>query len=152
VGYRPGKEVELRSAVEKVLKGVDPQAPVSPRASAPVSSGVEIQKSAPVPADLWKSNAAAPKMVTLSTSKLNFQATKRVQPDYPTKAAGAQGPVQVQITVSESGKVIEARTIAGHEMLRDAAEQAAMQWEFIPVKVSGAPVKMRGILVFILVL
>jgi hypothetical protein len=44
--------------------------------------------------------------------------------------------------------VIEAKAIAGHEMLRDAAAQAAKQWEFMPVKVSGVPVKMRGVLVF----
>jgi hypothetical protein len=37
-------------------------------------------------------------------------------------------------------------------MLRDVAAQAAKQWESIPVKVSGVPVKMRGILVFIFVL
>jgi cytochrome c biogenesis protein CcmG, thiol:disulfide interchange protein DsbE len=154
LGYSSGKEVELRSAVEKVLKGVDPPAPVSPRPGAPVSSDEEIHKVGPVPPEWRKSNASAPKMVTLSESALSAHATKRAQPDYPTeaKAACAQGPVQVEITVSESGNVIEAKAIAGHEMLRDVAAQAAKQWEFIPVKVSGVPVKMRGILVFIFVL
>jgi hypothetical protein len=33
-------------------------------------------------------------------------------------------------------------------LLRDAAEQAAMQWEFKPSEVSGEPVKMRGVLTF----
>jgi alkyl hydroperoxide reductase subunit AhpC len=49
LGYSSGKEVELRSAVEKVLKGVDPPAPVSPRPGAPVSSDEEIHKVGPVP-------------------------------------------------------------------------------------------------------
>jgi hypothetical protein len=54
--------------------------------------------------------------------------------------------------VSESGKVIEAKAVSGHPLLRDAAEQAALQWEFDPYKISGAtagaPVKMQGILTF----
>jgi len=154
LGYSSGKEVELRGAVEKVLKGLDPPAPVSPRPGAPVSSDEEIHKVGPVPPEWRKSNASAPKVVTLSESALSAHATKRAQPDYPTeaKAACAQGPVQVEIMVSESGNVIEAKAIAGPEMLRDLAAQAAKQWEFIPVKVSGVPVKMRGILVFIFAL
>ena len=58
------------------------------------------------------------------------------------------GPVQVEITVSESGKVIEAKAVSGHELLRDAAVEAAKQWEFKPTEVSGEPVKMQGILTF----
>jgi protein TonB len=81
---------------------------------------------------------------------LGGSATKKVMPHYPIEAkkARAQGTVQVEVTVSESGKVIEANAISGHEMLCDAAAQAAMQWEFKPAEVSGAPVQMKGILTF----
>jgi protein TonB len=94
--------------------------------------------------------APAPKMIRLSTGVLDGSATKKAQPNYPAeaKAAGAEGPVHVEITVSESGNVIEAKAISGHQMLRDAAVRAAKQWEFKPVEVSRAPVKAQGILVF----
>jgi TonB family protein len=135
VGYGPGKEAQLRSAVENVLKGVDPPATAPPRPFAPEAS---------------EANAPRPTLVTISENALNGRAIKKTQPDYPAeaKAARAQGQVQVQITVSESGKVIEATSIAGPEMLRETSAQAAKQWEFTPATISGAPVKMRGILVF----
>jgi len=44
--------------------------------------------------------------------------------------------------------VIEAKAVSGHELLRDASAQAAKQWEFKPAEVSGAPVRMQGVLVF----
>ncbi len=50
--------------------------------------------------------------------------------------------------MSESGKVIEAKAVSGHELLRDAAVEAAKQWEFKPTEVSGEPVKTQGILIF----
>lgn len=153
-GYGPGAEVELRSAVEKVIKSLDPPTPASTRTSAPISleekplNGVDTP--APGAGEGETSNEPASKMVRFSTGVLSGQATKKVTPHYPPEAkkARAQGPVQVEITVSESGKVIEANAISGHELLRDAAEQAARQWEFKPSEISGEPVKTRGVLVF----
>jgi TonB family protein len=132
-GYYTGKEVELRSAVEKVIKGMDPPTPVSTRAG-----GGEV---AITPAST---------MVRFSSGVLSGQATKKAHPQYPVEARRerAQGTVQVEIIVSESGKVIEAKAISGHELLRDAAVEAARQWEFKPAEVSGEPVKMQGILTF----
>ena len=77
-------------------------------------------------------------------------ATKKVQPAYPAiaKAARAKGAVQVQITVNESGEVINARVINGHPMFRDAALRAAKQWRFKPTELSGVPVKAQGTLSF----
>jgi cytochrome c biogenesis protein CcmG, thiol:disulfide interchange protein DsbE len=151
LGYGPGKEVELRDAVEKVLKGLDPPAPSAGGESAlttrPPIAGI---RPAPGAGEGGTSVTPASKAIRLSTGVLNGFAIKKIQPHYPTEAkqARAQGPVKVEITVSESGKVIEAKAIDGHEMLRDPAERAAKQWEFKPSEVSGAPVKMQGILVF----
>jgi TonB family protein len=74
----------------------------------------------------------------------------KVAPVYPAeaKAAGVSGKVQVQVTISEEGKVIEAIAISGPESLREAAVQAAKQWVFKPTKLDGAPVKVQGILTF----
>jgi TonB family protein len=56
--------------------------------------------------------------------------------------------VQVQITISETGEVIEATVVGGHPLLRDAAIEAARQWMFQPTELSGVPVKVQGILTF----
>jgi TonB family protein len=91
-----------------------------------------------------------PKKLKVSGGVLQGNAIKRVQPPYPpiAKAARASGPVQVQITISETGEVIEASVISGHPLLRDAVLQAARQWLFMPTELSGVPVKVQGILTF----
>jgi TonB family protein len=77
-------------------------------------------------------------------------ALKKVAPSYPSeaKAARVSGKVEVQVTISEEGRVIEAVAIRGHELLREAAVQAAKEWVFKPTKADGAPVKVLGILTF----
>ena len=77
-------------------------------------------------------------------------ALKKVAPSYPKKAKAARvsGPVEVQVTISEEGRVIEAIAISGPELLREAAVQAAKEWVFKPTKADGAPVKVLGILTF----
>jgi TonB family protein len=86
----------------------------------------------------------------VSGGVLQGSASKKVQPAYPAiaKSARAQGAVQVQISVNESGEVIDARVINGQPLLRDAALQAAKQWRFKPTELSGVPVKTQGILTF----
>jgi protein TonB len=73
-----------------------------------------------------------------------------VQPQYPpiAKAARASGAVQVQVTISEEGRVIDAAVVSGHPLLRDAAVQAARQWVFKPTELSGVAVKVQGVLTF----
>ncbi|MBS1787997.1 MAG: TonB family protein [Acidobacteria bacterium] len=77
-------------------------------------------------------------------------AVSKVQPAYPAtaKAAKISGPVQVQVVIDEAGKVIEAKAIGGHPMLRAAAVQAAKQWTFKPTQLSGIPVKTQGVVTF----
>jgi TonB family protein len=94
--------------------------------------------------------AEAPKQISVSGGVLQGSAIRKVQPPYPpiAKAAKASGAIQVQILVSETGEVIEANVISGHPLLRDAALQAARQWQFKPTELSGRPVKVQGILTF----
>jgi len=95
-------------------------------------------------------SAETSKKITVSGGVLQGKAIKKVQPPYPpiAKAARASGPVQVQVTISETGEVIEATVISGHPLLRDAALQAARQWLFQPTELSAVPVKVQGILTF----
>jgi protein TonB len=91
-----------------------------------------------------------PKKITVSGGVLQGSAIRKVQPPYPpiAKAARASGAVQVQVTISEEGRVIDAQVIGGHPLLRDAALQAARQWVFKPTELSGVPVKVQGVLTF----
>jgi TonB family protein len=125
-GYGPSDGSSLRNAVERVLKGMEP-----PRG--------RFYPHIEIPTDVREA------MDTPSNNALLARAIKRVHARYSREAreAGAKGAVQVEVTVSESGKVIEARAVSGPELLREPAIQAAKQWEFSPAE---APVK--GILVF----
>ena len=81
-------------------------------------------------------------------------AINRVKPEYPliAKQVKADGPVQIRITISEEGRVIEAEVLSGHPTLRQAALNAARQWIFTPTTLSRTPVKIQGILTFNFVL
>ena len=76
---------------------------------------------------------------------------KKAQPRYPAQAkrVNASGPVNVHITISEIGRVIEAKAASGHPLLRDAAVTAARQWVFKPAILNGVPVKTETVLVFV---
>src|SRR5262245_61602054 len=91
-----------------------------------------------------------PRKLTVSGGVLQGKAINRIQPPYPpiAKAARAAGAVQVQVAISEDGRVIEAAVMNGHPLLRDAALQAAKRWTFQPTELSGVPVKVQGILTF----
>jgi TonB family protein len=79
---------------------------------------------------------------------LEGNAITRVEPVYPPTARmmKAFGTVEVQITISEAGRVIDAKAISGHQALRPAAVEAAYKWVFKPTTVNGAPIKVQGIL------
>jgi len=81
---------------------------------------------------------------------LEGNAITRVEPTYPPTArmVRAFGTVRVQITISETGKVIDAKAISGHQALRSAAVDAANKWVFKPTTVNGEPIKVQGILTF----
>ncbi len=77
-------------------------------------------------------------------------AITKVQPRYPANAkrVKASGPVEVQITISEAGRVIEAKAISGHPLLREAAVEAARQWVFAPATLNGVPVEAQMVVTF----
>ncbi len=92
----------------------------------------------------------AGRQMRLSGGVLEGSAIKKVAPAYPIPAreARAQGQVQVNVTVDESGNVISAEVASGHPLLRDAALEAARQWKFKPTTVGSEAVKVQGLLTF----
>lgn len=89
-------------------------------------------------------------LLKLHGGGLPGNALKRVQPTYPpeAKAAGVQGPVQVEITINDQGDVIEVNPITGHPLLRASAAEAARQWKFKTTEIEGKQVKVKGVLTF----
>jgi TonB family protein len=72
------------------------------------------------------------------------------KPEYPKVARfiRASGEVQVEILIDEKGNIESAKAISGHVLLQPAAVKAALKAKFKPFKLSGKPVKVRGILVY----
>ncbi|MBC7912379.1 MAG: TonB family protein [Pyrinomonadaceae bacterium] len=86
----------------------------------------------------------------ISKGVINGQAIHKPKPVYPPLAITLrkQGVVSVQILVDEKGKVISARALSGDALLRQAAEQAALQTRFSPTLLSDVPVKVSGTITF----
>jgi periplasmic protein TonB len=115
-----------------------------------ISKGDDAPPPPPPPPPAPTPAPAPPRKLTVSGGVLQGSAIKKVQPPYPpiARAARASGAVQIQVTISEEGRVIEASVIGGHPLLRDAALQAARQWVFKPTELTGVPVKVQGVLTF----
>ncbi len=106
---------------------------------APTGEGAKIEMTPPKPSTQ-----------RVSGGVLQGIAMRKVQPPYPAlaKEAGAQGAVQVAVTVSEDGNIISAEAVSGHPLLRESAVATARQWTFKPTELAGKPVKVQGILTF----
>jgi TonB family protein len=86
-------------------------------------------------------------------SDLQSRVITEVKPEYPptAKKMKATGTVEVEITISEAGLVIQAKAISGHLALRSAAVEAARNWVFKPAMLNGKPVRVKSVLTFVFV-
>ena len=89
-----------------------------------------------------------------SLGVINGRASYLPQPVYSpiAKAAHAQGPVTVQVSVDEEGRVVSAQATNGHPLLRPLAVQAALRARFTPTLLSKQPVKVSGFITYNFVL
>lgn len=87
----------------------------------------------------------------VSEDVLQSRAINKAKPVYPPSARqmNATGAVEVEITISEKGLVVEAVAVSGHFSLRRSAVEAARKWVFKPAIFNGAPVKIKGVLTFV---
>lgn len=137
-----------------LVSGAPSWAEVGPLGKAPgASDTVDMPPPPPpTPTPVVKPAATpAPDTVVRLTSRLTQgRVLRRVQPPYPVIARQAriQGSVQVQIDISEDGAVTNVTLLSGHPLLRDAALQAAKQWQFIPTELNGQRVRAIGLLTF----
>jgi len=94
-----------------------------------------------------------PQIIRKSTL-LNGEALSLPKPPYPAiaKQLRIQGPVNVQVVINETGRVISAKAVNGNPALVTAAQQAALQARFSPTMLGDQPVKVSGIITYNFVL
>lgn len=89
-----------------------------------------------------------PYLFKVSSEVLEKTAVKKVKPVAP-EGAPASGVVRVRVWVDPAdGKVVKAKVISGHPLLREAALKAARQWEWEYTCINGPPIRAVGILNF----
>jgi protein TonB len=76
------------------------------------------------------------------------------KPNYPAlaKQARANGPVNIQVLIDETGKVVSAKAVSGHPLLLAAAQQAAYGARFSPTRLGDQPMKVSGVITYNFVL
>jgi TonB family protein len=119
----------------------------------PVTDGPSLAEEPPPPPPppSTPSTPSTQDIEQISESESQSRAITKVKPVYPptAKKMKATGKVEVEITISETGFVIEARAISGHLALRSAAVEAARKWVFKPAILNGAPVRVKSVLTFV---
>lgn len=97
---------------------------------------------APPPVPATKPTPAKPVVVVVTPPVVN----KKVTAVYPpfARQTKAQGEVIVSVDINEAGTVIRAYAASGHELLRNAAKEAAQKWTFFPARQGNAPVPYYG--------
>ena len=110
----------------------------------------KIYTDSPSPTDGDSAPISSNSTRTINGGVINGKATNLVKPAYPAaaRAVGAEGAVNVQVTIDEEGNVISAAAVSGHPLLRAAAVKAARESTFAPTRLSGQPVKVTGIIVY----
>lgn len=76
---------------------------------------------------------------------MNGLLLKKVTPDYPqiARAAGTQGTVVLEATISTTGSIENLRVVSGPALLRQAALSAVAQWQYRPYTLNGRPVEVE---------
>lgn len=113
----------------------------------------ELGKDTPPPAMKIESKPPIRK-VKISAGPLNGEAKYLPKPPYSQLAriARADGVVTVEVLIDEYGKVVSARVLSGHPLLRSDSIRAAYNARFSPTTLGGQPVKVSGVITYNFVL
>lgn len=107
-----------------------------------------VEKEPPPAAQRVVATRKMPPLVSLGV--INGKALYNPAPAYPSIAriTRTAGTVNVQVLLSEEGRVISAQALNGPPLLRDAAVKAAYQARFSPTLLSHQPVKVSGVITY----
>jgi protein TonB len=83
--------------------------------------------------------------VSVSSGVMAWNLVVKTMPQYPAipKAAGIQGTVVLQATISKTGSIENLRVISGPPMLQQAAIDAVRTWRYKPYLLNGEPVEVE---------
>ena len=156
IGTTPNKNLPLPDHGTFAITGVDrdvapggPPSPSTGRIAAPPRQIIADDDQPPPPAPV------PPKPPPIkSVGVITGLATYLPKPTYTeiAKRARAQGPVNVQVLIDETGRVISAKAVSGSPFLTVEAQKAAMQARFNPTLLNRQPVKVSGIITYNFVL
>jgi protein TonB len=81
----------------------------------------------------------------VSQGVMNGLLLNKVVPAYPpiAKAAGIEGTVVLQATISKSGTIENLRVVSGPQLLQQAALDAVRQWDYRPYLLNGEPIEVE---------
>jgi TonB family protein len=88
------------------------------------------------------STPASPQLIT-NHRQLASMVLAQPAPQYPPVARinYIEGPVQLEITVNNTGRVSNAHVLIGNPILAAAALKAVSQWIYLPLKTQAGPVE-----------
>jgi TonB family protein len=83
------------------------------------------------------------RQVRVSSGVMASNLVESSTPDYPKLArlTGMQGPVVMDVVISDRGTVDRIDVVKGHRLLRGAAESAVKRWRYRPYLLDGRPVE-----------
>jgi len=86
----------------------------------------------------------------MTTANAMSRATKKVTPEFPVAAKQLHitGTQEVEVIVSKTGDVTEAKVLKGNAMFSNSSTAAAKQWKFSPLVKDGVPTEFTAVLVF----
>jgi periplasmic protein TonB len=131
-----------------------PEAGFESELAYPGTIGGGIIDPAAIPAEPGVVKPVEQKPVQIGGTVRRPQKVRDVVPVYPpmAKAAGLQGVVIIEATLSTDGRVMNARVLRSVPLLDNAALDAVRQWEFTPTLLNGVavPVVMTVTVSFVL--
>jgi TonB family protein len=112
------------------------------------SGPANIDVGTPPPLPIPPVHPAPPRVV--SKGVITGLALVLPKPAYPmlAKQAGAQGPVNIQVLIDETGSVVSAKAVSGHPLLMAAAQKAAYGARFSPTRLGDQAVKVSGVITY----
>jgi len=86
----------------------------------------------------------------ITTANAMVRATKKVPPEFPVaaKQLHISGSQEIQVTVSKTGDVTDAKVLKGNMMFSTSSTTAAKQWKFTPLMKDGAASEFMTVLIF----
>lgn len=153
--YFRGLTYERAGKSDKALTDYKKAVELDPKHEAAVASAKRVSDDlAKVAAEAEKARIAALKPVRpeiLDVGTLSApNAERMVKPTYPPMAhrANIEGRVLVDVELDVEGKIVSAKASSGHQMLRQAAEDAAKRSRFKPATFDGTPIRAKGVITY----